>query len=89
MGVQVSGVYLSTGDTVVNRKAYLWEFEYLVRIKAKGTTVGNKKRNVYLYVEQVLLSFIPSYKSLENSLIMNRRLIASYRVLSSVKIQAG
>ena len=48
-----------------------------------------KKEGVYLYVEQVLLSFIPSYKSLENSLIMNRRLIASYRVLSSVKIQAG
>ena len=32
VGVQVSGVYLSTGDTVVNRKAYLWEFEYLVCI---------------------------------------------------------
>ena len=30
VGVQVSGVYLSTGDTVINRKAYLWEFEYLV-----------------------------------------------------------
>ena len=30
--IQVSGVYLSTGDTVVNRKAYLWEFEYLVCI---------------------------------------------------------
>ena len=32
VGVQVSGVYLSTGDTVVNRKAYLWEFKYLVCI---------------------------------------------------------
>ena len=32
MDIQVSDVYLSTGDTVVNRKAYLWEFEYLVCI---------------------------------------------------------
>ena len=44
VGVQVSGVYLSTGDTVVNRKAYLWEFEYLVCIKAIGTPVANKKK---------------------------------------------
>ena len=54
VGVQVSGVYLSTGDTVVNRKAYLWEFEYLVCIKAIGTPVANKKANSKKKQEQFI-----------------------------------
>ena len=70
VGVQVSGVYLSTGDTVVNRKAYLWEFEYLVRIYLREQQWATKKANsekktgtVYLslFSEKVVLCVCVCY----------------------------
>ena len=68
--IQVSGVYLSTGDTVVNRKAYLWEFEYLVCIYLREQHSGQQKANsekktgtVYLslFSEKVVLCVVLCY----------------------------